>query len=203
MRPSPLPVELGPGPFTTAAARGLGVPAARLGRSDLVHPTRGAHTLLVPTTLRQRAVAHQLALPEDRAFSHLTAAVLWGLPLPAALESAAARVDAPLHVIAPTGDGAVVRRGVIGHRGLEWRAVASPPGCDLRVVDVADTWCDLGELRRGLLSMSDLVVAGDAAVALLDRRAGRAVGIAALGAALRGAARTPSDVTSSRATTGG
>lgn len=186
MRPSPLPVELGPGPFTTAEARRLGVPAQRLGRSDLVHPTRGAHTLLDPTTLLERAAAYQLALPEDRAFSHLTAAMLWGLPLPTAVETAAAKDDAPLHVIARTGDGAAVRRGVTGHRGLEWRAVASPPGCGLRVVDVADTWCDLGELRRGLLSTADLVVAGDAAVAILDRRAGRAAGVAVLAAALRG-----------------
>jgi GNAT superfamily N-acetyltransferase len=102
-----------------------------------------------------------------------------------ALEKSAATEDAPLHVIAPTSDGMAKRIGVVGHRGLELRAVASPPGSALRVVDVADTWCDLGELRRGTLSVHDLVVAGDAAVAMLDARAGRAVGAAALREALR------------------
>ncbi len=182
MRPSALPVRLGPGPFSTAQAWQLGVPAQRLGRSDIVHPTRGAHALTEPATLVERAAAFQVAMPRARAFSHLTAAALWGLPLPRALEAVASAPDAELHVIAPSRDGVPVRRGVTGHRGLEWRSVAVPTGTGLRVVDVADTWCDLGELPGGVLSVVDLVVAGDAAVALLDARAGRPVGLAALGA---------------------
>ena len=185
VRVSPLPVELGPGPFSTAQARDLGVPGARLGRGDLVHPTRGAHARCEAGTLVERAVAFQVAMPAHRAFSHLTAAGLWGLPLPRALEVAAGHVDAPLHVMAPTRDGMVLRPGVVGHRGLELRAVGTPPGTQLRVVDVADTWCDLGELRPGTLTPADLVVAGDATVALLDARAGRQVGVAELSRALR------------------
>lgn len=185
VRASPLPVELGPGPFSTAQARHLGVPAVRLGRGDLVHPTRGAHAVDAPRTLVEQAAAFQVAMPERRAFSHVTAAVLWGLALPGSLEATASRVDAPLHVIAPTDDGIVRRPGVVGHRGLERRAVASPAGTGLRVVDVADTWCDLGELPRGVLTLTDLVVAGDAAVALLDARVGRAVGVAQLRETLR------------------
>jgi len=103
VRPSPLPVELGPGPFSTAGARLLGVPPERLGRSDLVHPTRGAHMLVEPETLVERALAFQVAMPGDRAFSHVTAALLWGLPLPRALEQLATAEGAPLHVMAPTG----------------------------------------------------------------------------------------------------
>ena len=185
MRVSTLPVELGPGPFSTAQARRLAVPAVRLGRSDLVRPTRGAHAAADPETLHERAAAFQVAMPEARAFSHLTAAVLWGLPLPRSLEDRASRADAPLHVIAPTGDGQAKRPGVVGHRGLEWREVATPPGSGLRVTDGADTWCDLGELPRGVLTLTDLVVVGDAAVAILDGRAGRSVGVARLHEALR------------------
>lgn len=185
VRASPLPGRLGPGPFSTARARLQGVPAARLRRGDLVHPTRGAHVAVEPATLVERAAAFQVAMPAQRAFSHLTAAVLWGLPLPHALETAASTTDAPLHVIAPTGDGQPVRPGVVGHRGLERRVVATPAGTGLLVVDVADTWCDLGELRRGSLTLNDLVVAGDAAVALLEGRAGRPVGTAPLREALR------------------
>jgi len=185
VRPSPLPAELGPGPFSTAGARRLGVPSGRLRRHDLLHPTRGSHARVEPETLVERAAAFAVAMPGDRAFSHLTAALLWGLPLPGALEKAATVEDAPLHVIAPTQDGMAKRKGVVGHRGLEVRAVAGPSGAGVRVVDVADTWCDLGELPRGSLSITDLVVAGDAAVALLDARSGRAVGAAALRESLR------------------
>ena len=185
VRVSPLPVELGPGPFSTAQARSLGVPAARLGRADLVHPTQGANAMSEPRTLVERAMAFQVAMPTCRAYSHLTAAVLWGLPLPRALEAGACDVDATLHVVAPTSEGMALRSGVVGHRGLEWRAVGSPGGTPLRVVDIADTWCDLGELRPGTLTLTDLVVAGDAAVALLDARAARPVGLEELSQALR------------------
>jgi len=184
VRPSPLPVDLGPGPFSTAGARLLGVPPERLRRSDLVHPTRGAHMLVEPETLVERALAFQVAMPGDRAFSHVTAALLWGLPLPRALEQLATAEGAPLHVMAPTRDGMVHRAGVVGHRGLEVRAVAGPPGEGLRVVDLADTWCDLGELPRGSFSITDLVVVGDVVVARLDARAGRPAGVAALREAL-------------------
>lgn len=160
------------------------MPPQRLGRGDLVHPTRGVHALTEPGTLVERAASFALAMPRDRAFSHLTAALLWGLPLPLALEKSASAEDAPLHVVAPTRDGMAKRVGVVGHRGLELRAVASPPGSAVRVVDVAHTWCDLGELPRGSLTITDLVVAGDAAVALLDARAGRRVGLPALTDAL-------------------
>ena len=140
---------------------------------DLVHPTRGVHARSAPGTLAERAAAFAMGMPPGRAFSHLTAALLWGLPLPSALEASASAEDASLHVIAPTADGMARRVGVVGHRGLEVRSVASPAGTGLMVVDVADTWCDLGELPRGSLTLTDLVVAADAAVALLDARAGR------------------------------
>jgi len=185
VRASPLPSELEPGPFSTAMARGLGVPPQRLGRGDLVHPTRGVHARSAPGTLAERAAAFAMGMPPGRAFSHLTAALLWGLPLPSALEASASAEDASLHVIAPTADGMARRVGVVGHRGLEVRSVASPAGTGLMVVDVADTWCDLGELPRGSLTLTDLVVAADAAVALLDARTGRPGGTAALGDALR------------------
>src|SRR6478609_5559022 len=162
VRPSSLPVELGPGPFSTSRALGLGVPPQRLGRTDLTLVTRGVRAPAAPATLVERAAAFTLGMPGDRAFSHLTAALFWGLPLPLAVEQAAAVDGAPLHVIAPTGAGMAKRFGVVGHRGLEVRAVASPPGTGLRVVDAADTWCDLGELPRGTLSITDLVVVGDA-----------------------------------------
>lgn len=146
-----------------------------------MHPTRGAYSVSVPATLAERATSYQAGMPLDRAFSHLTAARLWGLPLPGPQECDGATL---LDVMAPTEDGMVMRRGVRGHRGLEVRTAATIAGTTLRLVDLADTWCDLGELPRGTLSLTDLVVLADAAVAALDARAGRAVGIGILRAAL-------------------
>jgi hypothetical protein len=160
MRPVPLPSELGSGVFTTAQATGLGVPASRLRRSDLVHPTRGVHARSVPVGLVERACGYLAGLPQDRAFSHTTAALLLGLPLPAHLEREAS--EGPLHIMAPTPDGQTRRRGCRGHRGLESRSTTVVQG--LPVVSPEDTWCDLGELGRRRVEVDDLVVVGDAVI---------------------------------------
>ena len=189
MRASPLPDGLGPGPFSTAQARVFGVAPSRLRRLDLVHPTHGAHALVSADSLVQRLAAFQVAMPDGRAFSHLTAAVLWGIPLPFTIEQGAGPLDAMVDVIARTDDGMSTRDAVRGHRGLELRAVATPPGTGLTVVDLADTWCDLGELPRGSLSLTDLVVAGDAVVAQLDARFSKPVGRTILERTLKGRVR--------------
>lgn len=168
MRARPLNDELASGPFSTARARELGLPKMRVHRSDLVHPTHGVHSLTEPVTLAERAAAYAVGMPSARAFSHVTAALLLGLPLPVRLEAEAP--SAGLHVMAPTTDGRVERAGCVGHRGLESRMTTTVQGVE--VVCAADTWCDLGELRRGTLGVDDLVVAGDAAAALIDARSG-------------------------------
>jgi hypothetical protein len=72
----------------------------------------------------------------------------------------------------------VRRRDVIGHRGAELRVAALTGG--LRVVDLADTWCDLGEVLARGLDAEDLVVVGDEVV----RRLGQGTGTDMLTAAL-------------------
>lgn len=166
MRPPPLPPLLDGVPFSTARARELGLPAGRVRRRDLVHPTRGAHVAAVPVSLVDRARAVAVALPPDRAFSHVTAAALLGLALPSRLQALAH--DGPLHVMAPTADGQARRVGCRGHRGLESRLTTVAHG--LPVVAPPDTWCDLGELGRQALSVEDLVVVGDAVVASFPTR---------------------------------
>ncbi|WP_353953225.1 hypothetical protein V6K52_07315 [Knoellia sp. S7-12] len=168
MLASLLPEELAAGPFSTARARALGVAPSRLRRGDLVHPTRGAHLPTPPTTLAARAAAYSAGMPAERAFSHVTSAVLQGLPLPTFLEEEG--TTGALHVMAPTTDGRMLRKGCVGHRGLEIRKTVEVDGA--RVVAPADTWVDLGELRRGRLTLDDLVVVGDAAVARIDGESG-------------------------------
>ncbi|HMM96845.1 hypothetical protein [Phycicoccus sp.] len=152
-----LPEPLGTGPFSVARARAAGLRHCDLRALGLHRPTHGVRTLTPPETLVDRARAWAQALPPDSAFSHVTAAVVLGLPLPASLEA-----DSRLDVMRTSDRTPTRRAGCRGHRGLETRSVVEASG--LRVVGAADTWCDLGEVLHRGLSVDDLVVAGDAVV---------------------------------------
>lgn len=107
----------------------------------LLRITKGVRSLHELVDVRERARAFAVALPEDCAFSHVTAARLWGLPLPAALEC-----GTDLDVIRDTGRGRIERRGCRAHSGLERRELHDLDG--LRVTSPADTWVDLAEVRE-------------------------------------------------------
>lgn len=96
-------------------------------------------------------------VPADAAFSHLSAARIWGLPMSYAMEA-----DDALHVIRPIAWNRVRRPGVRGHRAEHVRPVEVVNG--LRVVGLADTWVDLGELiGPGMpVGLDDCIVLGDA-----------------------------------------
>jgi hypothetical protein len=130
--------------------------AARLGRV-----TQSVRSLGTVSSTRERAAAYALALPTDVVFSHVTAAQLWGLPLPADLGA-----QILLDVMRPTGRGLVERLGCTGHRGAERRSVTTVHG--IRVTSLADTWVDLGEVVPRGLDLDDLVIAADE---VLSRRA--------------------------------
>ena len=121
-------------------------------------PVRGVWT---PDTSRPLALARQCAaislVVEGHAFSHLTAARLHGLPLPMSLAD-----DQQIHVMRHARDGAVRRRGLVGHRGLFDRDVVDVDGTP--VTSLPDTWVDMGELicPGTPLGLDDLVVMGDA-----------------------------------------
>jgi len=102
----------------------------------------------------QRAAAFALALPDDVAFSHATAAVVLGIPLPERFEKSTV-----LDVMRDSRRTPIRRKLCAGHRGLESREVVEVSA--LRVVAAADTWCDLGDLVGRGLTIDDLVVAGD------------------------------------------
>jgi hypothetical protein len=129
------------------------------------------------------ARAASLVLPRDAAYSHCTAALLHGLPLPRSHEHAR-----PLHVMRPAGRNPVDRPGVKPHLGLQPRRIVPVSG--VLVVSAADTWVDLG----GLLGVEDLVVVGDRVARMagstepleeaLDRRGRGARGVRALREAL-------------------
>jgi hypothetical protein len=94
-----------------------------------------------------------------------------------------------LDIMGHTDVTRVRREGDVGHRGLESRDVIEAG--ELRLVGLADTWCDLGEVARRGLGRDDLAVAAGAAVRKNDnthieagmhpnpRREGSIVGVVA------------------------
>jgi hypothetical protein len=149
----PLPPSLARGTFTVARAVEAGVPEHRLRSGDLHRPTKGVRSHREATTLDDLAADLGLALPTPWAWSHLTAARLFRLPLPAEWTRAE-----PLHVLRPTECAQVRRPGLVGHRGLEHRETLTLRGHP--TTTAAWTWVDLASLRE--LSVTDLVIAGDA-----------------------------------------
>lgn len=155
MRPRPLPKSLSARSFDVRAADRAGLHRERLRRSDLVRPTRSIrwHRQRPPTGI-DRIRAFRPVLGSEQFISHLSAAVLWGLPLPRDHPG-----DDPVHVTSIRPSAQMRREGVVGHRTTEdaavvltrWGMPTSAP---------AATWVECGSL----LGLDDLVVLGDAVV---------------------------------------
>lgn len=177
-----LPALLAEGPFSTRQARAHGVRPRLLRDPGLVVVTHGSRTLRAPEGLAERAQAFLVAMHGEVALSHVSAAQLWGLPLPRALQE-----QQDLDVICASGAGPVKRAGCIGHRGLGVRSIVSRTG--VRVTGLADTWVDLGEVVGRGLTLDDLVLAGDVAARMLDPSKGGSGGVPMLATALRARVR--------------
>lgn len=154
-----LPGGLGPA-FAVAEARRRGVGEGRLRGADLERPFHGvrlARTDQAPSgdpferRRRNAEVQARAYSPRMRSvefFSHETAALLWGAPLPLA-------TDHGIHVSVHDPAAAPRAQGVLGHRmrfGLA--SVVSNEG--LRSASPASTWAMLGHL-----ALFDLVAVGD------------------------------------------
>ncbi|MEV5041451.1 DUF559 domain-containing protein [Microbacterium sp. LMI1x-1-1.1] len=169
----PLPASLGER-FSVASARAAGIPTSRLRRGDLVRPFHGvrerrdAHDdsgsdrfgmprgdAEAAHLLRARQYAARMAPHE--AFSHITAAVIWDIPLPPGVLH-----DRRVHVGVEGPRRLPRSAGVRGHELLPGiTRFATHPTTGLRVTDPASTWATLGAILR---SQPDLVAAGDAIV---------------------------------------
>ncbi|MHC2186420.1 hypothetical protein ACVLV4_002078 [Rathayibacter agropyri] len=125
----------------------------RLRRSDLIAPFRGVRVSGADFGLLERAEALLAVLGPGAVLSHLTAARLWPLELPAALP------DEPLHVSVRALSRAPRRPGVVGHAASDPR-VRRLVRFGLPLTDGASLFCHLGEL----LELDDLVAGGDALV---------------------------------------
>ena len=150
-RAEPLPPELRDEPFEDAAALVRGISRSRLRASDLRVPHRGVRvTATASGDPAARIAAHAVPMAADEYFSHTTAALLYGIPLPRAT-AGAGRIDVSVQF--PPHPPQV--RGIVGHRLSVPIAPRTRKG--LRMVSPARTWTQLA----AVLEHDDLVIAGD------------------------------------------
>ncbi|WP_123505596.1 hypothetical protein [Frondihabitans sp. PhB188] len=149
MSSSPLPDPLAEAPFAVADAYRAGVGVGRLRAADLAVPFLGVRAVSPAADLAGRCREAALVLGADQCFSHLTAAALWGLPLPSRY------ADRPVELhVSTTGSRAMRRPGVIGHRITP---VARLLLDGLPVVDPVTAWAQCSEQLR----VDDLVAMAD------------------------------------------
>ncbi|MCM6762163.1 DUF559 domain-containing protein [Rathayibacter sp. ZW T2_19] len=139
------------GAFSRASAIERGWSEDRIRRRALSRPFHGVRTVVQPRTHLQRAQAYVPRLRDGQFFSHLTAAVLYDVPLPTL-----AAEDDPVHVAAFTPARPPRCRGVIGH-AVDGRRFVVTTRRRLPVSDAVSTWLMLGPI----LSFRELVVATD------------------------------------------
>lgn len=146
-----LPPELRGTSFLTSDNRAEAVGAKRLRARDVDRPHWGVRAVDIDLgAVAGRCRAYEPRLRPGAAFSHVTAALIYRMPLPRALEEAPA-----LHV--SVFDGNRPRgRGIAGHRlcpgDVKVRKHEGFP-----VSDVVSTWCQLASE----LGVDDLIAVGD------------------------------------------
>lgn len=182
-------MEIGQGSFTVGDARRQGVTRGALRSARWAAPFYGVRSVTEPIDVAGRCRSYAAKMRADAAFTSVTAARLWGIPLPADLG------DDALHVSTPHSSARVGGRGIAASQHDEtWEVVTDAAG--LRLFSPSGTWLSLARI----LEVPDLVAAGDylvttrfgsaeAALAEVDdlRRAlakGRRIGAPRLRAAL-------------------
>ncbi|MCS5495993.1 hypothetical protein NY547_01910 [Cnuibacter physcomitrellae] len=114
-----LPRRLAARPFRASTS---GLSRSRLRASDLSAPHRDVRVpAALVDDLLMRCVALSTVLPEGACFSHRTAALLWGVPMPASGGD-------DLHVTVPAPVRAPRIRGVVGHQSRAVERVRVPAG---------------------------------------------------------------------------
>jgi hypothetical protein len=149
-KPSDLPSELAKPAFGVRRALDLGVTPTRLRARDLTAPFHGIRASERASSQPELCEQYFPRLRDDQFFSHVTAAILHGVPLPRELYLRR-QLDVSGRVNRPR------TRGVIGHRQ------ATTPVVTIRGLPVTHPAWLLAELAAEL-SADDLVVAGDSLV---------------------------------------
>ncbi len=146
-----LPHVIADRPFRVAEGLNAGVSLSRLRATDLERTVWGVRSSHRIATLTDVCRLLAVRVPEHAFFSHSTAALLFGVPLPWEFEH-----DSRPHVSVALPQHALHSAGLRGHRMTITRTDITTRGI-LRLSSPARTWCDLG----GLLQLGDLVAAAD------------------------------------------
>ncbi|WP_291040046.1 hypothetical protein [Herbiconiux sp.] len=149
--PAPLPEELRERAFSLESGRSLGLSRKRMLASGLDIPFRGVRAANDLNDVRARCEAYSSRMLPQHCFSHVTAALLWGVPLPRPLEARAAIDVSALH-----GRTRPRMRGVLGHE-LSGQQVHVVRRHGLPVTDPITTWLQLA----AVLADAWLVAAGE------------------------------------------
>jgi hypothetical protein len=151
---SPLPPEIATRPFRSAEASEFGVSRSRLRSSDLYPGVRGTRWAVQEPNLTERCRLRAQRLP-CAIFSHTTAALLLGIPLPVSWAR-----DPRIQVSVPAPRRAPHAANLIGHSpqltDQDWMTLPS----GLHLTRPHRTWLDLAQY----LTLEDLVAAGDAVI---------------------------------------
>lgn len=161
--------------FTTADALRQGFTRRDIDNEFFERPFDGLRAVRAPdsvedstavelqrTAIERAALRFSAYMATHEFFSHTSAAVLWGIPLPL-LSSAAIHVSVVAPHRAPRGAG--VRGHQLAKHGVD---VEEHPEFGVRITSAASTWAMLGVLLR---HPYDLIAAADAIV-WIDRVAG-------------------------------
>lgn len=155
-KPSPLPQSIADRPFAVDTALSHSVSRGRLRSSDLQKPFHGVRSSgLDLDAVLDRCAAYAARMRDVEFFSHATAAMLHGFPLPRRIE-----VDRRLHVGVAEPACPPQSRGVVGHQFEEGFREVMWLGAPVRMSPVTSpvyTWCSLATT----LQLGDLVAVGD------------------------------------------
>ncbi len=142
-----LPVTLASAPFLTGEADRAGISRERLRSADVSHPFHGVNSMRGVANLRDRCEAFLPLLRPGDAFSHTTAAALFGAPLSHGR-------DTRLHVTSTGTGDRFRRRGIVGHTAS---AVPITVHLGLPIVAPAHVFVQVASM----LSHDDVVAVGD------------------------------------------
>lgn len=144
-------IGVDPEPFAVVVALQHGLTRKQLRGRRFDRSVYGVRLAQPDPSLLQRCRMFAMRLAPDVFFSHTTAAMLLGAPLPLWAEH-----DRNIHITFPVGSRAPHANGVRGHElTVSPRDVQESRG--LRLTSAARTWCDLATV----LTLDDLVAVGD------------------------------------------
>lgn len=139
------------------SAGGASSTAARGAASNATPVPRAEHAARLQARAIENAITYAHCMTEHEFFSHVTAAIIWDIPLPFAVIEAE-----ELHVSVLAPHRASKRSNVTSHQArTHLVTVRTHPGTGLRVSSPASTWASLGSVLR---HPYDVVAAADAVV---------------------------------------